>query len=174
MKLLPSARRFPILFRVVVGSAAAVLAAGCHASAPGRATISAPTRMNVGYAEIDPRDRTGAISSISEKGLAEIREGTGRLEDVLQSRVPGPDVQRLRDGTFSLRIRGARSLIGNNDPLILVDGMPLSASALSLIPPGSVGRIDVLKDAGSTGAYGSRGANGVILITTRRAPPTRP
>jgi len=67
----------------------------------------------------------------------------------------------------SIRIRGERSILGNNEPLILVDGMV--TDDISHISPEEVDRIDVLKDASSTAIYGSRGANGVILITTRRS-----
>ena len=68
--------------------------------------------------------------------------------------------------------RGAASLSASNQPLYVIDGMPIQApsfgSALAGIPPNDVERIDVLKDAGSLAIYGSQGANGVILITTKR------
>ena len=67
----------------------------------------------------------------------------------------------------TLRIRGDRSILGSNEPLILVDGVV--TDDIGYITPDEVERIDVLKDASSTAIYGSRGANGVILITTRKS-----
>ena len=98
-----------------------------------------------------------------------------RVEELLRG-VPGLDMTRLPDGNYQLRIRGHRSIRGNpddDDPLVVIDGIPISreavGSTLAGLAPGDVARIDVLKDAGSTGVYGSRGANGVIVITTKRA-----
>ena len=98
-----------------------------------------------------------------------------RVEELLRG-VPGLEVMRLSDGGYQLRIRGHRSIRGNpgdDDPLLVVDGIPISrealAGALAALAPDDVARIEVLKDAGATGIYGSRGANGVIVITTKRA-----
>ncbi|HEY6157262.1 MAG TPA: TonB-dependent receptor plug domain-containing protein [Gemmatimonadales bacterium] len=98
-----------------------------------------------------------------------------RVEEMLRG-VAGLDVTRLPDGGYQLRIRGHRSIRGNpgdDDPLVVIDGIPISreavGSALAALTPGDVARIEVLKDAGATGFYGSRGANGVIVITTKRA-----
>ena len=129
-------------------------------------------RVQVGYGSQDREDVTGSISSITAE---EIR-GTpsGRLEEVLKYRVPGLDVVRTRNGEYSLRVRGMRSLITTNEPLVVIDGMPAmgrnAMDALSLVSPQTVERIDVLKDAGALAAFGSRGVNGVILITTKRGP----
>jgi TonB-dependent SusC/RagA subfamily outer membrane receptor len=90
-----------------------------------------------------------------------------RVEDLLAARFPGVEV--IGGGTgASVRVRGSTSLVGNNEPLYVLDGMPVSS--LVGINPRDVARIEVLKDAGSTAAYGIRGANGVILITTKRGP----
>jgi TonB-dependent SusC/RagA subfamily outer membrane receptor len=98
-----------------------------------------------------------------------------QVEEMLRG-VPGLDVTRLPDGGYQLRIRGQRSIRGNpgdDDPLLVVDGIPISAGALSStlasLAPGDIARIEVLKDAGAAGIYGSRAANGVIVITTKRA-----
>ncbi len=98
-----------------------------------------------------------------------------RVEELLRG-VPGLDVTRLPDGGYQLRIRGHRSIRGNpgdDDPLLVVDGIPISrealGSTLAALAPRDVDRIEVLKDAGATAIYGSRGANGVIVITTKRA-----
>jgi iron complex outermembrane receptor protein len=98
-----------------------------------------------------------------------------RVEEMLRG-VPGLEVTRLANGGYQIRIRGQRSIRGNptdDDPLIVIDGVPSSAgpAALADLAPRDIARIDVLKDAGSTSQYGSRGANGVIVITTKRAPP---
>jgi TonB-dependent SusC/RagA subfamily outer membrane receptor len=116
-----------------------------------------------------PRDRvTGSVSSVSGERLARNTRAV-RVEELLQGRVAGVQVIRLANGGYRVRIRGAA---GEGEPLFVVDGMPVHAlypgAALNGINPADVVRIDVLKDAGSTAIYGSRGAHGVILITTRR------
>ena len=98
-----------------------------------------------------------------------------RVEELLHG-VPGLEVTRLGNGTYRLRIRGQRSLRGNaedENPLVVIDGIAIPnesiGAMLADLSPGDVARIEVLKDAGSTSMYGSRGANGVIVITTKRA-----
>ncbi len=97
-----------------------------------------------------------------------------RVEELIQGRIPGVHVVRLPNGDFSVRVRGAKTFgQGSDEPLYVVDGMPLMTTglrnALMGIAPQDIARIDVLKDAGATAVYGSKGANGVILITTKRA-----
>ncbi|PYP57621.1 MAG: hypothetical protein DMD44_09865 [Gemmatimonadetes bacterium] len=115
---------------------------------------------------------TGAVTTVVP---TETDARVARVEELLRG-VPGLDVTRLSDGNYQLRIRGHRSIRGNpgdDDPLVVIDGIPISreavASALAALAPGDVARIEVLKDAGAAGMYGSRGANGVIVITTKRA-----
>ena len=98
-----------------------------------------------------------------------------RVEEMLRG-VPGLEVTRLADGNYRIRIRGQRSIRGNptdDNPLLVIDGIPIPnesmSSMLADLSPGDVARIEVLKDAAHTGMYGSRGANGVIVITTKRA-----
>jgi TonB-dependent starch-binding outer membrane protein SusC len=116
--------------------------------------------------------RTGSVSTLDAEDLEQIR--VGRIEEMLEGRVAGLQVIRLPNGEYSLRIRGVNTLRrdGNTEPLIVLDGMPLSQrtsrTALAGINPRDVESIRVLKDAGSTAIYGMRGANGVILITTKR------
>ena len=114
-------------------------------------------------------DVTGSVSSLVEKDFERVRVSS--VEELIRDRVAGVQVRRLPNGDYSFRIRGTRSLLGNNEPLVVIDGMPISTQVISAallgIMPNDVVRIDVLKDAGSTAAYGSRGSNGVILITTR-------
>ena len=97
-----------------------------------------------------------------------------RVEEMLRG-VPGLEVTRLADGNYRIRIRGQRSIRGNStddNPLLVIDGIPIPnesmSSMLADLSPGDVARIEVLKDAADTSVYGSRGANGVIVITTKR------
>ena len=88
----------------------------------------------------------------------------------LQNRVAGVDMTQTSSqpgATMQIRIRGTRSLTASNDPLVVLDGIPFMGN-LSDINPGDIKSMDILKDASSTAIYGSRGANGVILITTNR------
>lgn len=152
------------MFAVAV--AATVLGACSGHRAP--AASEPQDQVNVGYGRVDANDATGAISSLVTEDL-ELLRGS-RIEEMIRDRVPGVQVTRLRNGDYSFRIRGTRSLIGNNEPLLVIDGMAVPSQVLQMalagVSPGDVARIDVLKDAGSTAAYGSRGANGVIIITT--------
>ena len=114
---------------------------------------------------------TGAVTTVVP---TETDARVARVEELLRG-VAGLEVTRLSDGSYRFRIRGQRSIRGNptdDDPLVVLDGIPISSgsvgSTLAGIPPRDVARIDVLKDAAATGAYGSRGANGVIVITTKR------
>jgi TonB-dependent SusC/RagA subfamily outer membrane receptor len=110
------------------------------------------------------------VTVLSEEELDNMR--VARVEELLQGRVAGVQVMRTADGDFTIRIRGPHSFHGNDEPLYVVDGMPIPGrglrSALMGIPPHDIARIEVLKDAGATAIYGSRGANGVIVITTKR------
>jgi len=123
-----------------------------------------------------PADRPGVHHAPETAAVARVdmdeREdpGGGRIEDVLAGRAAGLQVLRQPDGTVSLRIRGATSVYGNNEPLLVIDGTIISptgsGSALASLSPREVETVEVLKDA-SASFYGSRGANGVVLITTR-------
>jgi TonB-dependent SusC/RagA subfamily outer membrane receptor len=96
------------------------------------------------------------------------------IEDALSGRFPGVDVNRTPDGSIAVRIRGGSSLMGNNEPLYVIDGMEITPGpngALTGINPYDIDSIEVLKDATSTAMYGSRGSNGVIIIKTKRPPP---
>jgi TonB-dependent starch-binding outer membrane protein SusC len=94
------------------------------------------------------------------------------LEEMLNGRVAGLLVERRNDGTYSLRVRGAHSFYGDAEPLLVIDGLTYGSTAaadlLTTMSPQDIRRIDVLKDAGATAFYGSRGTNGVVLISTRR------
>ncbi|MCF0052109.1 TonB-dependent receptor [Dyadobacter sp. LJ53] len=118
----------------------------------------------VGYGTQKKSDLTGAISSLSE---AQIRERPiQNVVQAMQGKISGVDVTtNQRPGEVGrIRIRGNRSINASNEPLYVIDGIPLSASEVNAINPNDVASVEVLKDASATAIYGSRGANGVILI----------
>jgi TonB-dependent SusC/RagA subfamily outer membrane receptor len=99
-------------------------------------------------------------------------QSVGRAEELLAGRFPGVEVYRAPGG-IAVRIRGSTSVYGSNEPLYVVDGMPIDpgpGGALVGINPADIEKIEVLKDAGSTAQWGVRGANGVIVIKTKRGP----
>jgi TonB-dependent starch-binding outer membrane protein SusC len=113
-------------------------------------------------------DSTRASNSIT---ASDIQDRPGQpLEKVLAGKVSGVDVTRGPDGNLSVRIRGATSLNGSSEPLYVLDGVAIQPGpngALQGLNPEDIESIRVLKDAASTAMYGSRGANGVILIKTK-------
>jgi TonB-dependent SusC/RagA subfamily outer membrane receptor len=144
-------------------------AAACSSN-PAPANSTAPKTVSVGYGSQDEASVTGAISSLTRADTRS--QHFASVIDMIDGRVPGVEVIR-RGSNVSLRVRGITSVMGSTEPLIVVDGVPLSqfqnsGLALAAISPDEVARIDVLKDAGSTAIYGMRGANGIIVITTRR------
>jgi TonB-linked SusC/RagA family outer membrane protein len=121
----------------------------------------------VGYGTQKKKDLTGAISTISSKDVA--GRQTLQVSDALQGSVAGVSVTRSSGAPgsgSSILIRGITT-IGTNSPLVIVDGVPVSS--IDNVNPGDVESITVLKDAASAAIYGSRGAAGVILVTTKRA-----
>lgn len=93
------------------------------------------------------------------------------LEQLLLAKVPGLYVTRARDGHTVLHLRGTTTLMGEEEPLFVVNGIPLGPTAsgnLSAINPRDIETIEVLRDAAATAIYGVRGANGVIIITTKQ------
>ena len=142
--------------------------------------------VNAGYYTVKEKERTGSIAKISSKDI-EIQPVTEVLA-TMQGRMPGVFITQssgVPGGRFDIQIRGQNSLRANgNDPLYIVDGVPypsasvgdnrtgasipLTLSPLNSIDPSSIASIEVLKDADATAIYGSRGANGVVLITTKR------
>ncbi|MEX1185749.1 MAG: TonB-dependent receptor plug domain-containing protein [Gemmatimonadaceae bacterium] len=93
------------------------------------------------------------------------------LEEQLRSEFPGVWLTRTPDGRIAVRIRGATSMVGSNEPLFVIDGIPIEPGpngALTGIVPNDIKSIEVLKDAASTAFYGLRGANGVVVIKTKR------
>jgi len=122
----------------------------------------------VGYGEMRRSDMTGSVSQVSAEKLENLQSHS--LDRMLQGRVPGLVVMGASGEPgegVTMRIRGSSSLHGSNSPLYVVDGFPLgSAGDLKQINPSDIKSIEVLKDASAAAIYGSRGANGVILVTT--------
>src|SRR5690606_31008104 len=122
----------------------------------------------VGYGTAARRDVTGAVSSVTAENLNQ-----GAMTNPLQQltgRAAGVNVTQTGSepgSSPSVRIRGITSLIGGNDPLVVVDGIQGNMDLLNQVPPGEIESIDILKDASATAIYGSRGAPGVIIVTTR-------
>ena len=144
----------------------------------------------VGYGGMRRSDLTGSVVSISEEDLQSSLSTS--IEQALQGRAAGVQVFQNSGqpgGGLSIRVRGSSSIHGDNEPLYVIDGVPISGnsvglaegfdwagggsgqtavSALATINPADIVSVEILKDASATAIYGARGANGVILITTRR------
>ncbi len=120
----------------------------------------------IGYGTTKRKDLTGAVASISGKQIAAVP--VANAAQALQGKLPGVNVvtQDGRPGaSISIRVRGGGSVSQSNEPLFIVDGFPVGS--IADIPPSQIESIDVLKDASSTAIYGARGANGVIMVTTK-------
>ncbi len=128
-----------------------------------------------GYGTRQARDLTGSVATVSEGDF-----NTGRIvsaEELIQAKIPGVQVIRSGEpgGGTSIRIRGGTSINASNEPLFVVDGIPLPVGGglsagrnpLTFLNPEDIQTITVLKDASATAIYGSQGANGVIMITTK-------
>ena len=120
----------------------------------------------VGYGTQRKEAVTGSVVSMGGEKMREVP--SPNISQALQGRLPGVDIAQTSTkpgSTMQIRIRGTRSLTADNNPLIVLDGIPFIGS-LADINPNDIKSIDVLKDASATAIYGSRGANGVIMITT--------
>lgn len=132
----------------------------------GRIVHDGEQLVYVGYGRLPENQVTGAISQVSEFSRQARTERT--VMEMLEGRVAGVDVVR-RNGRAALQIRGPSTILGGKDPLYVVDGMPVQPGPSGYIgvDPYDVESIEVLKDAASTAMYGIRGANGVVVITTK-------
>ena len=122
----------------------------------------------VGYGTQRKEAVTGSVASVKGDVMREMPGSN--ITQSLQGRIAGVDLQQSSSkpgATMQIRIRGTRSLNASNDPLVVLDGVPFAGN-LGDIDPNSIKSIDILKDASATAIYGSRGANGVILVTTTR------
>lgn len=134
----------------------------------------------VGYGTQKKSDLTGAISSIKSEDLKKLP--TTSFDQAIQGRAAGVQVTQgssAPGGRVSIRIRGGNSLSSGNEPLYVIDGYPITAGGtaggngagqnpLASINPSDIASMEILKDASATAIYGSRGANGVVLVTTKR------
>lgn len=137
--------------------------------------------VSVGYFDVNKRDLSGSISQIKSKDLEKIR--TTSIEQLIQGQVAGVVVSESGEpgGGIAISIRGTNSILGGTQPLYVVDGIPIDPltdaqgnggsgqqqTSLSFLNPNDIEKIEVLKDAAATAVYGARGANGVVLITTK-------
>lgn len=137
----------------------------------------------VGYGTVKKSDLTGSVSSIKSDELKQLPLTS--LDQGIQGRAAGVQVTNTSGapgGAVSIRVRGGNSLMSSNEPMYVVDGFPLNGGGmangynnsslannpLATINPSDIESIEILKDASATAVYGSRGANGVVLITTKR------
>ncbi|MDD3194445.1 MAG: TonB-dependent receptor [Paludibacter sp.] len=130
----------------------------------------------VGYGQMRRADVTGSVVSVSSEAIS--KSVATSLDQVLQGRAAGVQIQQnsgIPGGSSSIRIRGINSLNASNEPIFVIDGVIIDGSSssntenpLSSINPADIVSMDVLKDASATAIYGSRAANGVIMITTRK------
>lgn len=138
----------------------------------------------VGYGTQKKSDLTGSISSLK---TSDIDKGVNvSVDQMMQGRAPGVQIVQASaepGGGFNIRIRGSNSITAGNNPLYVIDGLPITndvapnstvesntnpRNPLNALNPGDIESIDILKDASATAIYGSRGANGVIIITTKK------
>ncbi|WP_312398896.1 TonB-dependent receptor [Sphingobacterium sp.] len=122
----------------------------------------------IGYGTQRKEAVTGSVASVSGSTMNEVP--AANISRALQGRIAGVNMQQnsSKPGSpMQIRIRGTRSLTADNNPLIVLDGIPFAGS-ISDINPSDIKSVDVLKDASATAIYGSRGANGVILVTTNK------
>lgn len=134
---------------------------------------SPPLRLAVGILVIALASEACASAGGRSTDTAErsASEGGQSLEDMFAGKFPGVEVYRVPTGGIKIRIRGASTVLGDTEPLYVIDGAKVQSGTggLLFIDPGDILKIVVLKDIGSTAAYGSEGANGVILITTKNS-----
>ena len=139
--------------------------------------------ISVGYFDVSKKDLSGSITQLKTEQLEQNRAAT--LESLLQGQVAGVVVTESAEpgGGIGISIRGTNSMLGGTQPLYVLDGIPINPvadaegngnsggaqSSLSFINPNDIEKMEILKDAAATAVYGARGANGVVLITTKSA-----
>ena len=120
----------------------------------------------IGYGSVRRKDLTGSVATVSNEALAAVPVAS--VTEALTGKMAGVNITTTEgspDADVKIRVRGGGSITQSNDPLLIVDGFPVES--ISDIPATDIEDITVLKDASSTAIYGSRGANGVILVTTK-------
>ncbi|HYR12279.1 MAG TPA: SusC/RagA family TonB-linked outer membrane protein, partial [Longimicrobium sp.] len=148
----------------------------------------------VGYGELERRDVTGSVATVNMDALEDAPVQS--IDQMLQGTVAGVQVTQASSapgGGISIRVRGSSSISGSSEPLYVIDGFPIEndpdaaspgsggrvtatvpSNPLAALNPNDIESIQVLKDASATSIYGSRGANGVVIVTTRRGRAGRP
>ena len=129
----------------------------------------------IGYGKVKKKDLTGSIVNVNMDDIKD--EPVTSVDLALQGRIPGADIMATTGepgATTTIRIRGTRSITATNEPLIVVDGVIDGVSSLNDINTADIASISVLKDASATAIYGSRGSNGVIIITTKHGNKGKP
>lgn len=155
--------------RIVFGLVLASIV-GCHQRGVRPKPTSAET-VSDGYGEKSKDQVGGAVQSVTFDDGPNKR--VSRVEELIEGRFSGVLVQRTANGGYSVSIRGTGSFSSSEQPLYVIDGMPYevgSGRGLGWLNPADVVRIDLLKNPAETSIYGVRGANGVIVITTKRKP----
>jgi len=142
-------------------------------------TIGLEEVVAIGYGTQKKKDLTGAIASIESKQIEKIP--TNGIDKALQGQVAGLQISSTSGapgGNTTILVRGISSITGGVEPLFVVDGYPVTSvgysNPLSTINPNDIESVDVLKDASATAIYGSRGSNGVVIITTKRGKTGKP
>jgi TonB-dependent SusC/RagA subfamily outer membrane receptor len=128
---------------------------------------------STGQGDVEDAPEPSAPRAVTAEDIR--RNPSKPIEELLASRFPGVTVTRTPDGSIAVRIRGTTSVHGSNEPLYVIDGIPIEpgpGGSLFGINPYDIESIEVLKDAASTTMYGMRGANGVIVVKTKQ--PKRP
>lgn len=121
----------------------------------------------IGYATVKRKDLTGSVASVNSKELSKVP--TSGITQALAGRMAGVQVMQSEGApgaSISIRVRGGISITQSNEPLYIIDGFP-SEDGMSTLDPAEIETIDILKDASATAIYGARGANGVVVITTK-------
>ena len=149
--------------RCLFGALALLILTACATTQMAEGDPSNVEGVNIGYGTVDKDHLVGSVATV--QGEDEQVEQPRTLAEML-SRVPGVLITEPSAGRMSVRIRGTGSFLGGNEPLYVLDGMVIHA--LGGINPNTIESITVLKNADATAIYGSRGANGVILIRTKR------
>ncbi len=123
----------------------------------------------VGYGTVKKSDLTGSVSQVKSKELNAFPNANAL--QALAGRAPGVHIRQSSGApgpSMSVRVRGGNSIKGSNEPLYVIDGFPIAGNNPTIISPADIESIEILKDASATAIYGSRGANGVVIITTKK------
>lgn len=134
-----------------------------------QSAVSIESVVAIGYGTMRRADVTGSVTTVSAEELTKVP--VTNVAQALAGRMAGVNVSMsegdLNNSQISIRVRGGISLTQDNDPLYIIDGFPADATVFATLSASDIATIDVLKDASATAIYGARGANGVVLITTK-------